>query len=311
MKARNWLLLGVLVVANGCGGDSSAPDERPAIVATTTILGDVVANIVGNEAHLDVLMPVGADPHDFRASAAQVATINQADLVIANGLGLEEGMADVLDAAADDGVRIVWIAPLLQPLPFAGHNEESHEGEDHDEDEPLDPHVWLDPLRMATAARLIAGELAAIDPDVDWSSMAEVYVNRLAAADADIAAILDPIPTDNRRLVTNHDSLGYFADRYGFEVVGVVIPGGSTLADPSSQELARLVTVMEQEGVTAIYAETTQPRALAEAVAAELGGAVQVVSLYTGSLGEPGSDADTLIGLLTTNARLIAAASGG
>jgi zinc/manganese transport system substrate-binding protein len=109
----------------------------------------------------------------------------------------------------------------------------------------------------------------------------------------------------NRLLVTNHDALGYFADRYDFEIVGVVIPGGSTLADPSSAELAALVETLLETDVPAIFAETSSPAQLAETVAAEAGNDVEVVELHTGSLGEPGSGADTLIGMLRTNATRI------
>jgi zinc/manganese transport system substrate-binding protein len=166
----------------------------------------------------------------------------------------------------------------------------------------------MDPLRVAEGARMIAAALAEIAPEVDWIARADAYASSLTEADEMIVAVLSGVDEDDRIMVTNHDAFGYFADRYGFEVVGIVIPGGSTLGDPSSRELAELVETMEAEGVTAIFVETTQPSVLAEAVAAELGGDVDVVELYTGSLGEPGSGADTVIGMLTTNADGIAEA---
>ena len=126
--------------------------------------------------------------------------------------------------------------------------------------------------------------------------------------DADISATLSAIPEGDRVLVTNHDALGYFAARYGFEIAGTVIPSGTTLAEPSSAELAALVEEIQQRGVQAIFAETTEPSTLADAIAAEAGEAVQVVELYTGSLGEAGTGADTLIGMLLTNAQRIAGA---
>ncbi len=163
-------------------------------------------------------------------------------------------------------------------------------------------------MSMAAAARIIAAELAALDDSVDWEGNAERYAQELLAADEEIAATLEAVPDDRRLLVTNHDSLGYFADRYGFEVVATVIPGGTTLGVPSSAELADLVAVIGDTGVPAIFAENVQPSTLAEAVAAEVGEGVAVVELYTDSLGEPGSDADTLIGMLLTNATRIAGA---
>ena len=267
---------------------------RLKVVATTTILGDVIRNIVGADATVEVLLPVGADPHAYQASSQQVAAIQEADLVIANGLLLEEGLIDVLEGAEAEGANILELAGQLDPILFGGGNE--------------DPHVSLDPVRMADAARFIAVELAAIDPGIDWMSRAESYGDELAAVDERVEAILAVIPRESRKLVTNHDVLGYFAERYGLEVVGVVIPGGSTLAAPSSAGLAALVAEIEREEVRAIFVGTIETSVLAEAIAAEVGIDVEVVELYIGSLGEPGSGADTLIGMLLTDAERIAAA---
>jgi zinc/manganese transport system substrate-binding protein len=171
----------------------------------------------------------------------------------------------------------------------------------------LDPHFWLDPLRVADAALLIAEEMHRIEPGVDWARRAEDYAARLTATHEEIVEILAPVA--DRRLVTNHESMGYFALRYGFEVIGTVIPGGSTLAQPSSAELAELVELLESEGVRSIFVDTSSPHDLAEAVAAELGEDVEVVDLHTESLGD--DEADTVVGLLLTNARKISGALGG
>ncbi|MBT8213521.1 MAG: metal ABC transporter substrate-binding protein [Acidimicrobiia bacterium] len=300
------VFLAALAMA-GCGGDTAASDDLT-VVATTTILGDLAANVAGDDAEVVVLMPVGADPHDFQASAAQVAAINGADLVVANGLGLEEGLEDVLDAAASDGVRILEIGTLVDPLPF---DADEHEDEGDHEHGSEDPHIWFDLTRMATASTLLADELTQIAPDLDWESRAEAYSGDLLVADEAIATLLSAVADTDRRLVTSHGSLGYFAARYDFEVIGTVFPAGSTLADPSSEQLANLVEVMRTENVTVIFGETTQPETLAAAVAGELGSDAQVVSLYTGSLGAPGSGADSLIGMAQLNAGLIADALSG
>lgn len=300
-NAARVISLAIIFLLTACGdgdGGSSSEADSITVVATTTILGDVVANVVGEQADVTVLMPIGADPHDFQASSAQVAEIHGADLVVANGLHLEEGLDDVLDTAVTDGARVIRVAPLLDPLPFGGDDA------DHSED----PHVWFDPMRMGDAARLIAEQLDEVEPGMDWSARAEVFAEALADLDAEVVTELSAIPSERRLLVTSHDSLGYFADRYEFDVIGTVIPGGSTLADPSSDELSDLVDVVRRNGVNVIFAETTQPALLAEAVAAELGEEVQVVSLYTGSLDEPGSGADTLIGMLRSNSKRIATA---
>jgi len=317
------------------------------VVATTTILGDVISNVVGGNADIEVLLPPGADPHDYQISSSQAALLYTADLVVANGLGLEEGLIDVIEAAEEDGVNVLEVGDLLDPIPFSGggghgHGEEDddhaedmdddhadeeddhadeedddhadEEDDDHAEDEGghahtgSDPHFWLDPLRVAKAALLIAEALTEIDPSGDWMARAEAYAATLTELDAEIQDILAPIPHENRVLITNHDSLGYFADRYEFEVIGVVIPGGSTLADPSSAELAALVEEIVEEGVKVIFAETIDSTALAEAVAAEAGTDVAVVTLHTGSLGEPGTETDNIVGMLRSNALRIAEA---
>lgn len=384
LRNFSWLLA-LMMVSVGCGSDDPAPATtaapavaetdpestattqpgRLAVIATTTILGDVVANVVGGDARIDVLLPPGADPHDYQISASQAAMLYDVDLVVVNGLGLEEGLIDVLEAAEADGVNIVEIAGQLDPIPFSfedphhgaeegeeegedhgdeeaeeeeeeGHHEEEaeeeaeeeeghhgdeeaeeEEGEDHGDEEEgeegghhdtsgLDPHFWTDPLRVAKAAMLVAEALAAVEPSIDWVARAEAYAATLTELDGEIQDMLAAIPADNRKLITNHDSLGYFADRYGFEIIGAVIPGGATLADPSSAQLAELVDEIVEEGVKVIFAETIEPTALAEAVAAEAGTDVSVVELHTGSLGEPGTPTDNIVGMLRDNAQRIA-----
>ena len=286
------------VTAAGCSSNEpQSSDSGISIVATTTILGDVARQIAGGDAEVSVLLPLGADPHDYRASARQVAAMRSADLVVANGLDLEEGLLDVLDSVEADGANVLRLAEHLDPLPFGGSG--------------LDPHIWLDPLRMADAAGLIADELDGLQPAADWKGRAEAYAAALAGADQDISGLLASIPDDARLLVTNHDSLGYFASRYAFEVIGSVIPGGSTLAEPSSAALAELVAVIDSSGVAAIFAETTDTADVADSLAAELDREVTVVELYTGSLGDAGSGADTLIGMLVTNASRVSNALAG
>jgi zinc/manganese transport system substrate-binding protein len=293
-------LVSVFVVAGALAacspaGDSTTDDTLD-VVATTTILGDIVSNVVGDMANVIVLMPVGADPHDFQASSRQVAQINEADLVVANGLGLEEGLVDVLSAAMSGGVVVLEVATIVEPLLY-------DEGAE-------DPHFWMDPVRVEAAAMTIASTLNMVQQDPRWAETASRYGTDVLQAHAEIEQLLAVISPNNRKLVTNHDSLRYFADRYGFEILGVVVPGGSTLSDPSSEDLANLVRLIEDEQVSALFAETTDSSALAAAVAAEAGREVRVVELYTGSLGAPSSPADTLIGMLRVDAERIADALG-
>ncbi len=295
-RRRATVVVACSLLITACGTRDSGPDHGgTVIVATNSIIGDIAQAVAGDDAEVVVLTPRGADPHDFQVSAQQAAIIQTADLVLANGLGLEETIADVLDSAAADGANIHELAPNLQPLAFAG-------GAD------LDPHFWFDPERVAGAARLIASHLENIDTTIDWAARADAYAGTMAVVDAEIQALVSEIPADRRKLVTNHDSLGYFADRYGFEVVGTVIPGGATLAEPSSADLAELVRLIREEEVAAIFAETTEPAALAKSIAAELAIGLEVVTLFTGSLGGPGSGAESLAEMLTLNARRIAEA---
>lgn len=304
--------LALAIGSTGCsgGGDDGAGDGIH-VVATTSILGDVARNVVGDAGSVDVLIPIGADPHSYQASSRQAAALVEADLVVANGLGLEEGLTDVLAAAAGDGARILELGPMLDPLPFADDEADHDDEGDHDDETDhehgsLDPHVWLDPIRMATATSLIAGELEDIAPDGGWGERAEGYAADLVAASADIESILSAIPEGNRNLVTNHQAFGYFADRYGFAMVGTVIPGGSTMAEPSSAELAALADEIRTYGVAAVFVEVGGSQDIAETLSEETG--IAVVELYTGSLGEAGSGADTLISMLRTNALRIAEA---
>ncbi len=296
MRIAMAITLAATLLLAACSG-GPAGDDEVTVVATTSILGDVARQVAGDRATVEVLIPIGVDPHEFAPSAQDVARLATADLVVANGLGLEESLADVLDAVAEDGVSVLEVGPHLEPLPFADSDD-------------LDPHVWMDPLRMKTAADAIATALFLLDGDDAYTAAAESYAAELDAAHTHIEELFSAIPERLRKLVTNHDSLGYLADRYGFSVIGTVIPGGSSLGDPSSADLAALVATIEAERVPAIFADTTRPRALAEAVAAEVGFPVAVVELYTGSLGEPGSGAETLIDMLLLDATRIAAALG-
>lgn len=286
-----------LLVATSCSHESGAgPDAPRQVIATTSILGDVVAEVAGAEAEVTVLIPRGADPHEFRPSARQAAAIRSADLVVANGLGLEEGVQSLLEAAEEEG-RLLAVAPELDPLTVNGAGQ--------------DPHVWLDPLRMAEAARRIGDRLAAVDSSVDWEASAEAYAGVLEQLHREIEAELSTIPAERRALVTGHNVLAYFADRYGFEVVGVIIPGGGTGAEASAQDIEALAREIERRNVPAIFGETTQPRRLAEALRAEAGVRVEVVELYTESLGERGSDAASYVEMMRTNvARIVAGLTG-
>jgi zinc/manganese transport system substrate-binding protein len=345
MTTKKIALLGVLatsaLILSACSSSDTATSDSansptasaPAaagtasVVVTTTMLGDVTNDIViCGGGTVEVLMPNGADPHDFSASSDQVASMINADLVVANGLGFEAGLIDSMANATSDGANVFEVAPLLNPIEFGGasHSEEGdvhsdeegdvhsdEEGDVHSDEEgdvhgSLDPHFWFDMNRMATAAELIGAELTTVTGDAAYTTCAATTATQIRAAESDVRATLESVPADKRILVTDHDALGYLADVYGYEIAGTVIPAGTTLAEPSSADLAALVATIEAEGVTAIFANTSAPTSLAEAVAAESGSNITVTPLYVESLGEPGSPAATYIDMMRANAQLIA-----
>ena len=294
----------LITVACGEGDEPPATDTRLLVVATTSIIGDVVSATFGAGVEVRVIVSGTQDPHSYRASPEQVASLREADLVVANGLGLEEALTDILEAAAGDGADILHLGELIAPLTVRGAGVVADAS---NADGPFDPHFWFDPLRMEQAVGLIGDKLAAIDPARArmWRDAAAAYQARLRAVDSDIRDLLAAIPEGDRKLVTSHDSLRYFAAGYGFSIVGTVIPGASTLAEPSASDLADLIEIIRTEEIQAIFVDTTRPARLAEVVAAEVGREISVVELFTGALGPSGTGADTYLGYLQTNAERI------
>ena len=303
-----------------CGSDPTPASDADgvSVVTTTTQLGNIVDEIVACGGGVNTtILPIGADPHDFSPSSADVATMVQANVVISNGLGLEAGLTDALASAAEDGAEVVAIAALVDPIPFGeenhsdeDHSDEDHSDEDHSDEEHghsdgLDPHFWFDMTRMAQAAVFIGDTLAATG-DSAYADCGQQVSAEILTAQTELEQILSVVPESRRVLVTDHDAMEYFAAAYDFTVAGSVIPAGTTLAEPSSADLQALVEVMKSAGVTAIFANAAQPAALADAVAAEVGADVVVVSLFIESLGEPGSEAGTYTTMMLTNAERIA-----
>ena len=513
---RSWAALAATVlVATACGGGEPAEEpvyeenvpppisSETVILATTSIFGDIARNVAGDRARVDVMMPVGTDPHDFVPSADLVNSIYRANLVVSGGFALEERMTDVLDIAMQEGVNLFEIGEAaladFEPVEAAGgdshdhdeeagedahdhegeaedshdeaagedahdhegeaedshdeaagedshdhegedhdeagegdhdhdeeagedahdHDEEAgedahdHEGEDHDEaagedahdhDEEAgedahdhegedhdeagedshdhdeeeagedshdhdeeeagedshdhdeeeageagegdhdheeeaggdshdheeeaggdshddhdhahahgtDPHFWMDPILVAEAALALGEKLTPFDGSEEWMANAQSYADQMTALDMEIREILAAVPPERRKLITGHDSFGYFAQRYGFEVLNTIIPSTHTLAEPGSAHLAELVGLITEHGIPAIFVDIIDIDSpdLGESLAAEVGSGVRVVELFTGSLGAPGSGAETLISMLRTNAQRIAEALG-
>jgi zinc/manganese transport system substrate-binding protein len=291
-----------------------APTAEPTVepvtlVVTTAVLGDVVTTLVGDDGAVQVLMAAGVDPHGYEASAADAAAMRSADLVIANGLLLEEGLISALEAAAADGVEVLTIADKVDPIEFA---EGGHDHGDEHEHGDEDPHFWWDPMRMVMAVDVIAAELTTLRPEIDWAARASAYNTQVLAAHEQMVTLFATIPAENCRIITNHDALGYLAARYDFEVIGTVIPGRSTTVATNARAFAELIDLMVTEGVSVVFADNTDSTVLAEQLATQTaagGGAdVTVVQILTGSPGGPGSGADTYLTMLVRTAEQITAA---
>lgn len=265
-----------------------------AVVATTGIVADLVTQIGGARVTVRSLLPVNADPHDFEPAPADLVAVEGAAAVFRHGLGLD-AWADGLIGNADGELPVVRVTAGIATLPSA--EEDFAEG---------DPHVWFDPRRVVAMVDTIAAGLTEIDPAgaATYEARRVAYGADLQALDAAIEEAVATVPEERRKIVTNHDALGYFAARYGLTVVGTVIPSLETTAEPSAREVATLIETIEREGVPAIFAENTTEPGLARELAAETG--VRIVDdLYTDALGPAGSGADNYLGLMRTDTAII------
>ncbi|MYR45329.1 zinc ABC transporter substrate-binding protein AztC [Streptomyces sp. SID5910] len=300
VRALLLTLVTFCVVAGTATGCASGGDDRPRVVVTTNILGDITREIVGDEADVTVLMRPNADPHSFGLSAVQAAELENADLVVYNGLGLEENVLRHVEAARASGVAGFAAGEAADPLPFHAEREG---GPDEEAGEP-DPHFWTDPGRVRKAAGLIADQVVEHVEGVDEKTVrdnAARYDGQLAGLTAWMEKSFAAIPEDRRALVTNHHVFGYLADRFGFRVIGAVIPSGTTLASPSASDLRSLTRAMEEAGVRTVFADSSQPTRLAEVLRQEMGGDVDVVALYSESLTEKGKGAGTYLEMMRAN----------
>jgi zinc/manganese transport system substrate-binding protein len=279
------VVLAVVAGAPPLLADAGDGDD-PVVVATTSIWADIVDRLdCADQFTVDALIPVGGDAHSFEPSMRDRGALADAALVVANGGGLEEQLGDTLDAVADDGT------PVFEVFDHVGDGG--------------DPHLWFDPTVVAEAASPIADALVAAGADrATTERCVDELVAELDDLDAELTEILSVIAPDRRLLVTNHDALERFAERYDLEILGTVLPGSSTLAEASPAELEQLSADIEAAGVPAIFAEALESTDEATTLAERLG--VDVVTLYTDSLGEEGSGAETYPDLMRFDARAIA-----
>lgn len=336
-----WVILFVLAACAAPAPTATPQAQKLRVLATTTLVGDVVSNIAGDAVELSVLLPLGTDPHSFTPTPQDVAKVSQADVVFANGAGLEEFLQALLESAgaADKVVAVSEGIALVQGQMHAHageqdhahedehaqegeqpHEEEhAHEAEHTDEGEHAqegehehehehaggDPHTWFDPNLVMIWVENIVKTLSEKDPQnaAIYQKNAADYTAQLRELDQWIRQQVEAIPPQSRQLVTDHKSFTYFAERYGFTQVGAVLPGFSTLAEPSAQELAALEDAIRQLGAKAIFVGTTVNSNLSQRVAEDTG--VKLVYLYTGSLSEKDGPANTYLNFMRYNVSAI------
>lgn len=293
-----------LVALAGCSPSSppESADPKPTIVVSNSVLGSVTREIVGAGADVVVLIPNGVDPHLYEPSAKDIERLNSADLIVVNGLGLESKLEDSLAGAradrisifeATDHIEIHAIAEDVEPAANDVHQGETasdvhgdhadddgesatkpHDGHTHAQG---DPHFWTDPRLMAEVVQGL-GE-AFLELGLDIGDRALMLSERLLTFDQDMLDIVRTLPADRRFLVTGHESLGYFADRYGFEIIGTIVPGLSTAAEVSAANLSAVKDAVERAGVGVIFAELGTSSASTRVLSDELD--VEVVEIST------------------------------
>ncbi len=313
LNISSWLLGPVaLVLLASCGGDSdgvATAGRGVKVVATTTQIGALTREVAGDRVELTVLLTAGADAHDYEPNPQAVRKVNEAAVILRNGIGLDEWLDSTLEGAGGDAT----VVTVTDGVEVNTSDEESEEGHEEDEaghdHEGEDPHVWHNPQNAKVMVDNVVAALAEADSaNADtFRANGETYKAKLDAVDAEIRELFEGIPPENRKMVTNHDAFGYFIEHYGLTYVGAVIPSSNKDAQASAKELAELQDLLKQEGVRVIFAEEEIDPKVARELANDAGVTI-VEGLYADCLGEEGSGADTIHGMLLSNARKIAEA---
>ena len=269
----------------GCASSASPSDGKRSIVITYSVMGAVVKELVGDAANVTVLMPNGADPHQWAPSARDIEALVHADLLVENGLNLEGGMGSAFGQAESAGVHR-FIASDHITVRKVGSGEGIPGGDADQAAGASDPHLWMDPLTMRDVVAGLATQIRS-DLGIDVSARALDLEKRLGDLSTELAATLAVVPQAQRKLVTGHESLGYFAERYGFTLIGAIVPSLSDQAETSSADLAALESKIRASGVKAIFTELGTSAATADAVGRDTGS--KVVELSTHVLPSDGS----------------------
>jgi len=292
-------IVGASPVASVTGAGSSVaatPTRQINVAATTTHLQDFLKNVGGDRLAISGILRPNVDPHDYETSVQDAQAISRAEIIFVYGVGLDAFMDKAITNANSKAPTITVTRGIT---PLAG-NDKNPEG---------DPHMWFDPTLAQKIVTNIGEALAGFDPSAaaTYRQNAQAYNAQIAQMDAQVQSIYNQIPSADRKLVTNHDAFQYLATHFGLNIVGAVIPSISDAAEPTAQEVNALIDTIREQKVKAIFAESSANPRVAQQVAQETGIKI-VANLYGDTLGEPGSDGDTYIKMMVTDATTIATA---
>jgi ABC-type Zn uptake system ZnuABC Zn-binding protein ZnuA len=290
------LAVALLVACGSDDGGAGALKDSPSVIATTTQLGDFAREVAGERASVRQILSPNSDPHEYEPRPSDVRAVSGARVVLRSGGDLDEWLGDVLRNAGADATTVTLIDAVRTRTREGG----------------VDPHWWQDPRNAAIAVRRVRDAFIAADAGgrATYAANAARYLAELRALDRAIAACVDRVPKPRRKLVTDHDAIGYYADRYAIRVIGTVIPALSTQAQSSAGEVARLVRTIRRAGVSTIFTESSANPKLAKAIARDAGAQLGP-PLYADSLGPEGSQGATYLGALRANTRALVAGFGG
>jgi ABC-type Zn uptake system ZnuABC Zn-binding protein ZnuA len=304
-RTLGWVLLAATLLATaglagaGCGAAAGgAPSGVLDVVASTSFLADIAQNVAGDRFVVRSLVPRGTDPHAFEPTPADLKMVAGADLVVVNGAGLEGPLLTTLQDAVGDLAVVDASAGLATRTPQPGEPALAA-GEQ-------DPHFWLDPELVKRYVQNIGEAFGKADPEgvATYRANAAAYDRKLDDLDAWIRKQVEQLPAPDRKLVVDHASQGYFADRYGFTIVGTVVPGATTGETPTARQLADLTRTIREVGVRAIFVDASEDPRLADQIGAETGVKV-VTDLLDHSLTAPDGPAPTYVDMMRYDAGLI------
>jgi ABC-type Zn uptake system ZnuABC Zn-binding protein ZnuA len=279
-----------------CGGGGDGSSAKQAAVATTTQVGDMLRHVAGDRMTVRQIMQANSDPHAYEPRPSDVKAVTGAKLVVRSGGDIDDWLGDVLRNAGSNAKRLTLIDFVSQRHVEGEHGHQGgHAGN-------VDPHWWQSLRNGIVAVEKIRDALTAVDPGgrATYAANATRYIHQIRALDRAITGCMAAIADPQRKLVTDHDALGYYADRYNIEVIGAVIPALTTQAQPSAGSLARLARTIRAAGVKTIFAETSVNEKLSQAIARESGARVGA-PLYGDTLGPKGSPGATYLGSVRAN----------